>query len=81
MHSHHTHSTPEFQARDQPSGGVSDVDNDDEPFDQQAWDEWYRERIRRSIADPRPRVAHEIVMARAWQLICDLGARHGRRLT
>ena len=53
-------------------------EDDDEPFDQQAWDAWYCERIRRSLADPRPRIPHEIVMARAWQLICDKAAQHGQ---
>ena len=49
---------------------------DDEPFDQQAWDAWYCERIRRSLADPRPPVPHEEVMARAWQIICAWKDRH-----
>lgn len=51
-------------------------EEDDEPFDQQAWDAWYCERIRRSLADPRPSVPHEEVMARAWQIICAWKDRH-----
>ena len=30
-------------------------------FDQEAWDEWYREQIRLSIEDPRPNIPHEEV--------------------
>lgn len=35
--------------------------NEDD-FDQEAWDEWYREQIRLSIEDPRPSVPHEDVV-------------------
>lgn len=31
-------------------------------FDQDAWDDWYREQIRLSIEDPRPNIPHEVVM-------------------
>jgi len=35
--------------------------NEDD-FDQESWDKWYREQIRLSIEDPRPSVPHEDVV-------------------
>jgi len=82
VHSHQSSSTPEFQARDQPSENASDVDIDidseDGPFNQEAWDDWYREQIRLSIADPRPNIPHDVVMREANEVIWGKEARHGR---
>ncbi len=47
-------------------------------FDQDAWDDWYREQIRLSIADPRPNIPHDVVMREAHEVIWGKEARHGR---
>ena len=47
-------------------------------FDQDAWDDWYREQIRLSIEDPRPNIPHDVVMREAQEVIWGKEARHGR---
>ena len=49
-------------------------------FDQDAWDEWYREQIRLSIEDPRPNIPHEDVvdwMERSFQKMRSRHAQSG----
>ncbi|MDH0864962.1 hypothetical protein [Mitsuaria sp. GD03876] len=43
-------------------------------FDQDAWDEWYREQIRLSIEDPRPDIPHEQVMREMHELVEEFSA-------
>lgn len=47
-------------------------------FDQEAWDDWYREQIRLSIEDPRPNIPHEQVMREAHDMVWGKGVAHGR---
>ncbi len=49
--------------------------NEDD-FDQEAWDEWYRERIRRSLEDPRPPISHAELVAATSQFLSELEVRH-----
>jgi hypothetical protein len=47
-------------------------------FDQDAWDEWYREQIRLSIEDPRPDIPHDQVMREIRDLVEEGSRSHGR---
>jgi hypothetical protein len=49
---------------------------DEDQFDQEAWDEWYRERIRRSLEDPRPPISHAELVAATSQFLSELEVRH-----
>lgn len=58
------------------------LEEEDETFDQASWDEWYRERIRRSLADPRPPIPHaeviEILAERSASVDLRIFIHHGR---
>ncbi|OWQ44965.1 hypothetical protein CDL60_21905 [Roseateles noduli] len=56
-----------------PSEYVPRISEDN--FDQDAWDDWYREQIRLSIEDPRPNIPHDAVMREAHEIIWGKGAR------
>ena len=52
--------------RPTPTPGEHGPRINDEAFDQDTWDNWYREQIRLSIEDPRPNVPHEEVEREFW---------------
>ncbi|WP_044042354.1 type II toxin-antitoxin system RelB family antitoxin [Caballeronia insecticola] len=45
----------------------------------EAYDKWFREKVRRSMADTRPRIAHDEVMAEAEAIITEAEKRHKSR--
>ncbi|WP_425266842.1 stability determinant [Caballeronia pedi] len=45
----------------------------------EAYDKWFREKVRRSMADTRPRVPHDEVMAEAEAIITGAEKRHKSR--
>ncbi|WP_431263890.1 hypothetical protein ACQ859_29060 [Roseateles chitinivorans] len=47
-------------------------------FDQDAWDDWYREQIRLSIEDPRPNIPHDVVMRETEEIIQGFRSVHGQ---
>ncbi|MDR5783428.1 stability determinant [Caballeronia sp. LZ065] len=47
----------------------------------EAYDKWFREKVRRSMADTRPRIPHDKVMAEMEELIADAERRHKSRAT
>lgn len=47
-------------------------------FDQDAWDEWYREQIRLSIEDPRPSIPHEDVLDWMERKLQSIRSRHAQ---
>ncbi len=47
-------------------------------FDQDAWDDWYREQIRLSIEDPRPNIPHEEVVASFERKLQEMRSGHAQ---
>lgn len=47
----------------------------------EAYDKWFREKVRRSMADTRPRIPHDQVMAEMDEIISDAEKRHKSRAT
>ncbi len=45
----------------------------------EAHDKWFREKVRRSMADTRPRIPHDQVMAEVDDIIADAEKRHKSR--
>jgi hypothetical protein len=45
------------------------------PEEAAAYDKWLREKVARSLADPRPPVPHEEAMARIQSIIDEAAAR------
>ncbi|SAK72387.1 hypothetical protein AWB79_04090 [Caballeronia hypogeia] len=45
----------------------------------QAYDQWFREKVRRSMADTRPRIPHDQVMAEAEDMIAEAEKRRKPR--
>jgi hypothetical protein len=45
----------------------------------EAYDKWFREKVRRSMADTRPRIPHEEVMAEMENIILEAEKRHKAR--
>lgn len=45
----------------------------------EAYDQWFREKVRRSMADTRPRIPHDQVMAEMDEIISDAEKRHRSR--
>lgn len=45
------------------------------PNDPEAYDKWFRERVARSLADPRPSIPHEEVVAGTKTLLDSLRRR------
>ncbi|MFM0516783.1 MULTISPECIES: stability determinant [Caballeronia] len=45
----------------------------------EAYDQWFREKVRRSMADTRPRVPHDQVMAEVEKVITEAEKRHKSR--
>ena len=45
----------------------------------EAYDKWFREKVRRSMADTRPRIPHDQVMAEVEEIIADAEKRHKSR--
>jgi hypothetical protein len=45
----------------------------------EAYDQWFREKVRRSMADTRPRIAHDEVMAEMEEIILEAEKRHRGR--
>lgn len=47
---------------------VSEFETEEEA---EAYDRWFRDKVERSLADPRPPVAHDQVMAEMRKLIAE----------
>lgn len=47
----------------------------------EAYDKWFREKVRRSMADTRPRIPHDQVMAEMEEIILAAERRHKSRAT
>jgi hypothetical protein len=45
------------------------------PEEAAAYDKWFREKVARSLADPRPSVPHEEVVARGRAIVDDARKR------
>lgn len=45
----------------------------------EAYDKWFREKVRRSMADTRPRIPHDQVMAAMEEIIAEAEKRHKSR--
>ncbi|AET91305.1 MULTISPECIES: hypothetical protein [Caballeronia] len=45
----------------------------------EAYDQWFREKVRRSMADTRPRIPHAQVMAEMEEIISEAEKRHRSR--
>ena len=45
----------------------------------EAYDQWFREKVRRSMADTRPRIPHDQVMAEMEEIITEAEKRHKSR--
>ena len=45
----------------------------------EAYDKWFREKVRRSMADTRPRIPHDQVMAEMEEIIAEAEKRRKSR--
>ncbi|SAK89056.1 type II toxin-antitoxin system RelB family antitoxin [Caballeronia ptereochthonis] len=45
----------------------------------EAYDKWFREKVRRSMADTRPRIPHDEVMAEMEEIIAEAEKRRKSR--
>ncbi|CAH2784094.1 MAG: hypothetical protein CBHOC_1693 [uncultured Caballeronia sp.] len=45
----------------------------------EAYDKWFRQKVRRSMADTRPRIPHDQVMAEMEEIIAEAEKRYKSR--
>lgn len=69
-------STPSQIPTPAPGAYIPHISEDN--FDQEAWDEWYREQIRLSIEDPRPNIPHEEVVDWIERKLQAMRLRHAK---